>query len=34
MDNKNELNDIILNRGGSANSNKKIILAVATLGVI
>lgn len=30
----NELNDIILNKGGSANSNKKIILAVATLGVI
>jgi DedD protein len=30
----NELNDIILNKSGSANSNKKIILAVATLGVI
>ena len=34
MNDKNELNDIILNKGGSANSNKKIILAVATLGVI
>jgi len=34
MNNKNELNDIILNKGGSASSNKKIILAVATLGII
>lgn len=34
MNEKNELNDIILNRGGSTNGNKKIILAVATLGVI
>jgi len=34
MQEKNELNDIILNKGGSTNSNKKIILAVATLGVI
>ena len=34
MQDKNELNDIILNKGGSASSNKKIILAVATLGVI
>ncbi len=34
MNEKNELNDIILNKGGSTNSNKKIILAVATLGVI
>lgn len=34
MNENNELNDIILNKGGSANSNKKIILAVATLGVI
>lgn len=34
MKESNELNDIILNKGGSANSNKKIILAVATLGVI
>lgn len=34
MNDKNELNDIILNKGSSANSNKKIILAVATLGVI
>ncbi len=34
MNDKNELNDIILNKGNSANSNKKIILAVATLGII
>ena len=34
MNENNELNDIILNKGSSANSNKKIILAVATLGVI
>ena len=34
MQDKNELNDIILNKGNSASSNKKIILAVATLGVI
>ena len=34
MNESNELNDIILNKGTSANSNKKIILAVATLGVI
>lgn len=34
MEEKNELNDIILNKGGSAAGNKKIILAVATLGVI
>jgi len=34
MNENNELNDIILNKNGSANSNKKIILAVATLGVI
>ncbi len=34
MNEKNELNDIILNRGGSTGGNKKIILAVATLGVI
>ena len=34
MNENNELNDIILNKGGSASSNKKIILAVATLGVI
>lgn len=34
MEEKNELNDIILNKGTSANSNKKIILAVATLGII
>jgi len=34
MQEKNELNDIILNKGNATNSNKKIILAVATLGVI
>ena len=31
---KNELNDIILNKGDSSGSNKKIVLAVATLGVV
>ena len=34
MNESNELNDIILNKGGPVNNNKKIILAVATLGVI
>ena len=34
MNETNELNDIILNKGNSTGSNKKIILAVATLGVI
>jgi len=34
MEERNELNDIILNRGGMPNNNRKIILAVATLGVI
>lgn len=34
MNEKNELNDIILNRGGTTGGNKKIILAIATLGVI
>ncbi len=34
MEERNELNDIILNRGGIPNNNRKIILAVATLGVI
>jgi DedD protein len=34
MQEKNELNDIILNKGASSNSSKKIVLAVATLGVI
>jgi len=34
MEEKNELNDIILNKGSATNSNKKIILAVATLGII
>lgn len=34
MEEKNELNDIILNKSGSTSGSKKIILAVATLGVI
>ncbi|MDD2567434.1 MAG: SPOR domain-containing protein [Thiovulaceae bacterium] len=34
MEEKNELNDIILNKGNGANQNKKIILAVATLGIV
>ena len=34
MEDKNELNDIILNKGNTTSPNKKIILAVATLGVI
>jgi DedD protein len=34
MEDKNELSDIVLNKGGSGNSNKKIILAIATLGVV
>lgn len=34
MEEKNELNDIILNKGNSSGSNKKIVLAVATLGVV
>jgi len=34
MEEKNELNDIILNKGGSSTGSKKIVLAVATLGVI
>ena len=34
MEEKNELNDIILNKGNSAGNSKKLILAVATLGVI
>ena len=34
MKDNNELNDIILNKGSTANNNKKVILAVATLGVI
>ena len=34
MEEQNELNDIILNKGANSNSNKKIILAVAALGVI
>lgn len=34
MDEKNELNDIILNKNSSSLGNKKIVLAVATLGIV
>ncbi len=34
MDEKNELNDIILNKSNPSAGNKKIILAVAALGVV
>jgi len=34
MEEKNELNDIILNKGNGASANKKILLAVGTLGII
>ncbi len=34
MEEKSELNDIILNKGASTNDNKKVILAIATLGII
>jgi len=34
MDDKNELSDIVLNKGNASGSNKKIVLAVATLGVV
>lgn len=34
MQEKNELNDIVLNKGASLANTKKIILSVATLGVI
>jgi DedD protein len=34
MEEKNELNDIILNKNSSSAGNKKIILAAATLGII
>jgi DedD protein len=34
MEEKNELNDIILNKGSTVSGNKKIILVIATLGVI
>ncbi len=34
MEENNELNDIILNKDNGSSSNKKIILAVATLGVV
>ncbi len=34
MNDKNELSDIVLDKGNGSGPNKKIILAVATLGVI
>ncbi len=34
MEEKSELNDIILNKNNGVNGNKKIILVVATLGII
>lgn len=34
MDEKNELNDIILNKSSSSLGNRKIVLAVATLGIV
>lgn len=34
MQDKNELNDIVLNKGASSANTKKVILSVATLGVI
>ena len=34
MQETNELNDIILNKGSGTNNNKKIVLAIATLGII
>jgi len=34
MDENNELSDIVLNKDSASNSNKKIILAIATLGVV
>lgn len=34
MEEKSELNDIILNKNSSSLGNKKIVLAVATLGII
>ncbi len=34
MEEKNELNDIILNKGSDSNGGKKVLLAVATLAII
>ena len=34
MEEKNELNDIILNKGGSSAGSKKLLLAIATLTLI
>ncbi len=34
MEEKNELNDIILNKGGSGSNSKKLLLAIATLTLV
>ncbi len=34
MEEKNELNDIILNKGGGSGGGKKVLMAVATLAII
>lgn len=34
MNEKNELNDIILNKNSSSIGNKKVVLSIATLGII
>ena len=34
MEEKNELNDIILNKSGSGSSSKKLLLAIAALTLI
>ncbi len=34
MEEKNELNDIILNRGGNSSGSKKVVMAIATLAII
>lgn len=34
MEEKNELNDIILNKGASSGGSKKVLLAIATLAII
>ncbi len=34
MEEKNELNDIILNKGGGGAGNKKVLLAIATLAIV
>jgi DedD protein len=34
MEEKNELNDIILNKGGGSGGNKKVFMAIATFAII